>query len=96
MVRVTCLIRDRQLRFYGHLARFPADDPAHRILSARDPVGWARLRGRPGATWLSQLDGNLGDAMGPAQAWTTARRRPGEWKRRVDAAKCHPGACPHT
>ena len=25
---VTCTIRDRQLRLYGHLARFPQDDPA--------------------------------------------------------------------
>ncbi|XP_069978598.1 uncharacterized protein [Penaeus vannamei] len=26
---VTCTIRDRQLRLYGHLARFPQSDPAH-------------------------------------------------------------------
>ena len=29
MSRVTCLIRERQLRFYGHVVRFPMDDPAH-------------------------------------------------------------------
>ena len=27
MSRVTCLIRERQLRFYGHVVRFPMDDP---------------------------------------------------------------------
>ena len=36
MSRVTCLIRERQLRFYGHVVRFPMDDPAHRILNAKE------------------------------------------------------------
>ena len=42
MGKATCLIRERQLRFYGHLARFPPDDPTHRILSAEDPSDWVR------------------------------------------------------
>ena len=33
--QVTCLVRERQLRLYGHVARLPAEDPAHRILSPR-------------------------------------------------------------
>ena len=53
MSRVTCLIRERQLRFYGHVVRFPMDDPAHRILNAKDPVGWNRRRGRPNSSWLA-------------------------------------------
>ena len=97
MGRITCLIRERQLRFYGHVARFPPVDPAHRILAARDPVGWTRPVGRPRASWLGQLRGYLtGWSMGPAHAWTTARRRPEEWKRKVDAAKCCRGTCSHT
>ena len=38
MSRVTCLIRERQLCFYGHVGRFTMDDPTHRILNAKDPV----------------------------------------------------------
>ena len=59
MSRVTCLIRERQLRFYGHVVRFPMDDPAHRILNAKDPVEWNRRRGRPNSSWLA----HLGDHM---------------------------------
>ena len=29
--RVTCKVRERQLRLYGHVARRPAEDPAYRI-----------------------------------------------------------------
>ena len=49
MIRVICLIRERQLRFYRHVVRFPMDDPAQRILNAKDPVEW----GRPNS-WLAQ------------------------------------------
>ena len=34
---VTCIVREHQLRQYGHVARFPDADPAHQILSAREP-----------------------------------------------------------
>ena len=96
MRKVSCMIRQRRLRTYGHLARFSDDDLAHRILKARDPVGWARPAGRPKNTWLRQLqDKDLEGIMGPAQAWTVARRRPQEWGRRVSATKCRSGACPH-
>ena len=39
MGMVTCWIRERQLRFFGHVARFPDYEPAYRILTAKDPVG---------------------------------------------------------
>ena len=29
--QVTCIVRERQLRLYGHVARLHAEDPAHRI-----------------------------------------------------------------
>ena len=34
---VTCIVRERQLRLYGHVARFSDADPARRILSVREP-----------------------------------------------------------
>ena len=40
---VTCIVRERQLRLYGHVARFPDADPAHQILSVRE----RRERRRP-------------------------------------------------
>ena len=42
---VTCVVRERQLRLYGHVALFPDADPAHQILSAREPREWRRLMG---------------------------------------------------
>ena len=48
-------IRERQLRLYGHVPRLPAEDPAHQILSCRDPSGWTMPRGRPQASCLHQM-----------------------------------------
>ncbi|XP_069977663.1 uncharacterized protein [Penaeus vannamei] len=45
MGSVICIVRDRQLRLYGHLARFLVDDPAHQVV--RDNPAWRRLMGRP-------------------------------------------------
>ena len=59
MSRVTCLIRERQLRFDGYVVRSPMDDPAHRILNAKDPVEWNRRRGRPNSSWLAQLGDHM-------------------------------------
>ena len=42
---VTCIVRECQLRLYGHVARFPDADPVHQILSAREPREWRRLEG---------------------------------------------------
>ena len=71
-------LRERQLRLYGHVARLPAEDPAHRILSCRDPRGWIMPRGRPQASWLGQVESYLKDMgmAGMASAWVMARRRP--------------------
>ena len=93
MSRVTCLIRERQLRFYGHVVRFPMDDPAHRILNVKDPVEWTRRRGRPYSSWLAQSGDHMKEwSMGLAQA----RKRPREWSRKVSAAECRRGTCSHT
>ncbi len=42
---VTYIVRERQLRLYGHVARFPDADPAHQILSVREHHEWRRPMG---------------------------------------------------
>ena len=62
----TCMIPECQMRLYGHLARFPASDPAGRILSAREPAGRTRPVGHPYDTWLRQMDrhfAGVGDGL---------------------------------
>ena len=94
---VTCIVRERQLRLYGHVARFPDADRAHQILSTRESREWRRPMGRPHASWLQQVDRHLKEmGMGQASAWGMARRRPLEYRRKVDAATRCSGACSHT
>ena len=42
---VTCIVREHQLKLYGHVAHFAGADPAHQILSAREPLEWRRPMG---------------------------------------------------
>ena len=64
---VACIVLERQLRLYGHVARFPDADSVHQILSAREPHEWRRLMGQPRASWLQQIDRHLNE-MGMGQA----------------------------
>jgi len=74
---VPCIVCERQLRLYGHVAHFPNADPAHQILSAREPREWGWPMGGPRASWLQQVDRNLKEmGMGQASVWVMARRRP--------------------
>ena len=67
---VTCIVRERQLRLYGHVARIPDADPAHQILSVREPREWRRPMGRTRSSWLQQVDQHLKEmGMGQASAW---------------------------
>ena len=92
----TCIVRERQLRLYGHVARFPDADPAHQILSAWEPHEWRRPMGQPRAS-LQQVDQHLKEmGMGQASAWEMARQRPLEYWWKVDAATRYSGACSHT
>ena len=96
---VTCIVREhqRQLRLYGHVARFPDADPPHQILSVREPREWRRPMRRPRASWLQQVDRHLKEmGMGQASAWGMARRRLLEYWRKVDAATRCSRACSHT
>ena len=72
---VTCIVRERQLRLYGHVAHFPDADPANQILLAREPTD------RPRASWLQQVDRYLQEmGVGQASAWRMARWRPMEYR----------------
>ena len=42
--QVTCIVRKRQLCLYGHVARLPVEDPAHRIFPCGDLRGWIESR----------------------------------------------------
>ena len=94
---VTCIVRERQLRLYGHVARFPDADPAQQILSTRESLEWRWPMGQPRASLLQQVDRHLKEmGMGQASAWGMARRRPLEYRWKVDAATHCSGACSHT
>ena len=69
---VICIVREHQLRLYGHVAHFPDADAAHQILSARESREWRRPMGRRRASWLQQVDRHLKE-MG------MARHLPGGW-----------------
>ena len=76
------------------MARFPAGDPAGRILSVREPAVRTRLVGRPYDTWLRQMDRHFaGVGMGRMAAWRMAIRRPKGYRLKVDAATRCQGAC---
>ena len=94
---VPCIVRERQLRLYGHAAHFPDADPAHQILSAREPCEWRRPMSQPHGLWLQLVDQHLKEmGMGQASAWGMARWRLLGYRRKVYAATCCSGACSHT
>ena len=94
---VTCIVCEHQLQLYGHVARFPDTDPAHQILSLRESPEWRRPMGRRCASWLQQVDRHLKEmGTGQASAWGMARRRPLEYRWKVDTATRCSGACSHT
>ena len=87
--QIKWIVRERQLRLYGHVAQLPVEDLAHRILFCRDPRGWSMPKGRPKASWLHQVESYLRNT-GMA-AW----RLPGRWPgrdRRSTVARWTQGA----
>ena len=54
--------------------------------------------GRPHVSWLRQVESYLKDTgmAGLASVWVMVRRRPKEYRRKVDAATRCSGVCPHT
>ena len=91
------IVHERQLRLYGHVARFSDADPDYQILSARELCEWKRAMDQPRASCLQQVDQHLEEmGMGQESAWGIARRRPLEYRRKVDAATSCSGMCSHT
>ena len=90
--------RERQLRLYGHEARLLAEDPAHRIVLLPRSELLDHAKGRPKASWLSQVEIYVREMgmTGLAFARAIARRRPKEYRPEVDAATRCSGVCPHT
>ena len=94
---ITSIVRQRQLRLYGHVARYPEADPACRVVSVRDNPTWRRPRGRPQNSWLRQVDASCWELLGIGRepAWRLARRDRQEWRRRVGEATRPPAYAPH-
>ncbi len=94
---IACTIRRRQLRLYGHVARFPEVDPAYRAVFERDNPVWRRPRERPQSSWLRKVNESCWDVlgMGMGSACRLARRKPREWRRRVGEATRHPASAPN-
>ena len=81
---VSCIVRERQLRLYGHASRFPDADPAHQVLSVRESCEWRRPMDGSHASELQKVDWHLNEmGMGEASAWGMA------------VTRCS-GTCPHT
>jgi len=94
---VTCIVRERQLWLYGHVACFPDADPSHQILSARESHEWRRPMDWTYDSWLQQVDQHLKEmGMGQASTWGMARRRLLEYRQKVDAATHCSGTCFNT
>ena len=67
---VTCIFRERPLQLYGHVAHFPDADPAHQILSAKEPREWRRPMAQPRTCGCSRL-------ISISRRWGWARHLPG-------------------
>jgi len=90
IIFVTCIVYECWLQLYGRMAYFPDANPAHQILSGREPYEWRRPMGRPCSSWLHQVNQHLKEmGMGKAAAWGMARWGPwstgGKWTQRCAA-----------
>ena len=85
---ITGIVLKRQLRLYGHVARYPVTDPSSRVVTARDNPEWRRRRGRPQSSWLGQVDASCREllGMGREPAWELAREDRRGWRLRVGEA----------
>ena len=94
---IGCIVRERQLRLYGHVARLPEVDPAHLVVLVGDNPEWIRPLGRPRETWLRKVDRSCDRLLGldRVAAWDLAGGDPREWSRRVSAATRRRGVSPH-
>ena len=82
---ITTIVRQRQLRLYGHVACYPEADPAYWVVSERDNPAWRRPRGHPQNSWLQQVDASCLEllSMRRVPAWRLVRCDRREWRHRV-------------
>ena len=83
--QVTCMIRQRQLQLFGHLARFPGS-------GNRDDL-W-RDQSYQGEATCDLFAGHRRE-LGLARRMHTSRRKPLDWRRPVVAANRHISVCFH-
>ncbi len=85
---ITCIVCERQLWLYGHVACYPEVDPAHQVVSVWDNPVWRWPRERPQLSWLEQVDESCQELlrMGRGPAWRLARRNPQVWRHRLGDA----------
>ena len=94
MENISTLILRRQLSMFGHVARLPASDPVHRIISCPDPPEWKRRRGRPPLSWLKRIEGVFRGEEGSSAAWELAKGLPDDFTgcwgetQRIDLCDC--------
>ena len=54
------ILRQRRLRWFGHLHRMPSSLPARRVYDFNPNIhGWKRPRGRPKTTWSDSIKHDL-------------------------------------
>ena len=68
---VTCIVHERQLRLYGHVAHFPDADPAHKILLVNEPHEW-------GGQQANHVSRGCSRMIGVSMRWGWARHRLGD------------------
>ena len=81
---ITSIVRQRQLRLYGHVARYLEADSASRLISERDNPDWRTPRGRPQNSWLRQVDASCLELNSMGMGLERGDRQ--SWCRRVDEA----------
>ena len=94
---ISCMVRERQLRLYGHVVRLPEADPAHQVVSTEDNREWVRRVGRPRNSWLKQIGLSCREVLnvGLEDARRLTREDPPGWSRLVSVATRCRGVCPH-
>ena len=94
--QLSTTLRDRRLRFFGHIAKANSrmdHTRALRSIISGLPRDWKRLPGRPRRTWLRTIKQVLRPLnIGLVSAWQRAQDRE-RWKRTVETAMHHDGIC---
>ena len=90
---ITSIVRQQQLRLYGHVARYPKADSACQVVSERDNLEWRRPRGHQQSSWLGQVNASCWEllSMGRGPAWRLAQDDHWGWHWRVGEMTCHLG-----